>query len=90
MRATSSLLIDIETTAPTVELKSLLPVTEMTINELEMELELIRQVYNIFGGIAAYSNSTLDTKVGEAMKQYGDRIQAIECEIFERRVLLQS
>lgn len=71
-------------------MNSILPVTEMTINELETELELVELAHGIFSGTApgevvSFSDALLETK-----QKYADRIRDIKNEIFERQVLVKS
>lgn len=71
-----------------------LPVTGMTISQLEEELEIIEMAYGIFS--ASGIEETLDflphnkNPIRDAIKEYGDRIRDIKNEIFERQVLVKS
>jgi len=59
------------------------PVHDLTMEELELELEILKTAIGIFEG------AQLDKKLwGEAAPTYVDRVRDLENEIFERGVLV--
>lgn len=68
-----------------MQMLSPLSVTEMTFNELELELILLKEVYDIFKGKGPdEAHSTMKTVID----MYAARMRDIENEIFERNVLV--
>lgn len=62
----------------------------MSINELELELEILEMAYDIFKGTAVGEVITFSDPIKDAKKAYGERIRDLKNEIFERSVLVQS
>lgn len=68
-----------------MQMLSPLSVSEMTFNELEMELVLLKEVYGIFKGDGPVeAHSTMQSVIDK----YAERMRDIENEIFERNVLV--
>ena len=61
-----------------------LPVSEMTIEELEGELLQVKEIYSIFKGVGPdYGKSTLDAPI----QVWAQRMHDIEAELLERTLL---
>jgi hypothetical protein len=72
---------------PASDILTNIPVTKMTIDNLELELELLRTSIRIFDDAMHGINSPQAFMTG-VLKIYRERMREIENEIFERGVLV--
>jgi hypothetical protein len=62
------------------------PVTEMSVEHLELELEIVREAYNIFRGTGEFIQHSMQPVID----MWGIRLRELEAEILERTLLVDT
>ena len=65
-----------------------LPVVEMTINELELEREVVKAIYNIFRGTSPDDLDESPSVMDGPTRVWSERLRDIENELLERTLLI--